>query len=289
MRNAESLGYGLPLSQIPIIIKDCNGNDLELGIIMNIVVDGYNICYKTTGTGDKTVVILQGWGTDLGVYDSVAGVIDGSRYRVIQFDFPGFGGSDEPKEPWDVDGFADFFCKFMEVMQIKKATLIGHSYGGRVIIKLAARESIPFEITNIILIDSAGVLPVRTTAQKWKIRKYKILKKFLNMKLIYAMFPEVIDDWRSRQGSADYRNATPMMRQCMVKAVNEDLTELLPKIRQEVLLIWGDQDTATPIRDAHIMEEKIPNCGLAVIPGTGHFSFLEKPAQFRGIMEAYLK
>lgn len=147
----------------------------------------------------------------------------------------------------------------------------------------------PFEITNIILIDSAGVLPVRTTAQKWKIRKYKILKKFLNMKMIYAMFPEVIDDWRSRQGSADYRNATPMMRQCMVKAVNEDLTELLPKIRQEVLLIWGDQDTATPIRDAHIMEEKIPNCGLAVIPGTGHFSFLEKPAQFRGIMEAYLK
>ena len=277
------------MSQIPIIIKDCNGNDLELGIIMNIVVDGYNICYKTTGTGDKTVVILQGWGTDLGVYDSVAGVIDGSKYSVIQFDFPGFGGSDEPKEPWDVDGFADFFCKFMEVMQIKKATLIGHSYGGRVIIKLAARESIPFEITNIILIDSAGVLPVRTTAQKWKIRKYKILKKFLNMKLIYAMFPEVIDDWRSRQGSADYRNATPMMRQCMVKAINEDLTELLPKIRQEVLLIWGDQDTATPIRDAHIMEEKIPNCGLAVIPGTGHFSFLEKPAQFRGIMEAYLK
>lgn len=277
------------MSQIPIIIKDCNGNDLELGIIMNIVVDGYNICYKTTGTGDKTVVILQGWGTDLGVYDSVAGVIDGSKYSVIQFDFPGFGGSDEPKEPWDVDGFADFFCKFMEVMQIKKATLIGHSYGGRVIIKLAARESIPFEITNIILIDSAGVLPVRTTAQKWKIRKYKILKKFLNMKLIYAMFPEVIDDWRSRQGSADYRNATPMMRQCMVKAVNEDLTKLLPKIRQEVLLIWGDQDTATPIRDAHIMEEKIPNCGLAVIPGTGHFSFLEKPAQFRGIMEAYLK
>lgn len=256
---------------------------------MNIVVDGYNICVKTTGTGDKTVVILQGWGTDLGVYDSVAGAIDGGKYRVIQFDFPGFGGSDEPKEPWDVDGFADFFCKFMEVMQIRQATLIGHSYGGRVIIKLAARESIPFEITNIILIDSAGVLPVRTAAQKWKIRKYKILKKFLNLKLIYAMFPEVIDDWRSRQGSADYRNATPMMRQCMVKAVNEDLTGLLPKIRQEVLLIWGDQDTATPIRDAHIMEEKIPNCGLAVIPGTGHFSFLEKPAQFRGIMEAYLK
>ena len=274
---------------IPLIMKACSRNDAELRIAMNIEVDGYNICYKITGSGEKTVVILQGWGTDLGVYDSVAGVIDGSKYRVIQFDFPGFGGSDEPREPWDVDGFADFFCNLMEALQVKQATLIGHSYGGRVIIKLASRESLPFEITNIILIDSAGILPVRTAAQKWKIRRYKILKKFLNLKLIYAMFPEVIDDWRSRQGSADYRNASPMMRQCMVKAINEDLTELLPKIRQEVLLIWGDKDTATPIRDAHIMEEKIPNCGLAVIPGTGHFSFLEKPAQFRGIMEAYLK
>ena len=49
---------------------------------MNIVVDGYNICYKTTGTGDKTVVILQGWGTDLGVYDSVAGVVDLSLIHI---------------------------------------------------------------------------------------------------------------------------------------------------------------------------------------------------------------
>ena len=111
----------------------------------------------------------------------------------------------------------------------------------------------PFEITNIILIDSAGVLPVRTTAQKWKIRKYKILKKFLNMKLIYAMFPEVIDDWRSRQGSADYRNATPMMRQCMVKAVNEDLTELLPKIRQEVLPMMGRSGIRQLLSGMHIL------------------------------------
>ena len=255
---------------------------------MNIEVDGYNICVKVTGEGEKTAVILQGWGTDLGVYDSVAAAIpDG--YRVVQFDFPGFGGSDEPREAWDVDGFADFFCKFMQAMEIRSALLIGHSYGGRVIIKLAARRSLPFEITNIILIDSAGILPKRTAAQKRKIRRYKVLKKILNLKVIYALFPELIDDWRSRQGSADYRNATPMMRQCMVKAINEDLTALLPEIREEVLLIWGDKDTATPIGDAHIMEEKIPNCGLAVIPGTGHFSFLERPAQFRGIMEAYLK
>lgn len=255
---------------------------------MNIEVDGYNICYKITGEGENTVVMLQGWGTDLGVYDSVAEAIN-EKYRFVQLDFPGFGGSDEPKEPWNVDAYADFFCHFMEALQIKKATLMGHSYGGRVIIKLAAREQLPFEITNIVLVDSAGVLPKKTAAQKWKIKKYKMLKKILNMKVVYALFPELIDDWRSRQGSADYRNATPMMRQCLVMAVNEDLTDCLPKIKQETLLIWGDKDTATPLSDARIMEEKIPNAGLAVLEGAGHFCFLEQPVVFRNILRSYFQ
>ncbi len=255
---------------------------------MNIEVDGYNICYRITGEGEETVVMLQGWGTYLGVYDSVADTIN-EAYRFVQFDLPGFGGSDEPREPWNVDAYADFFCHFMEALQIKKATLIGHSYGGRIIIKLAARDSIPFEIKNIVLIDSAGIVPEKSFSQKMKIKQYKVLKKILNMKAVYALFPELIDDWRSRQGSADYRNATPMMRQCLVMAVNEDLRHLLPKIRQDTLLIWGDKDTATPISDAKIMEEMIPNSGLAVLEGTGHYSFLEKPVIFRNIMRAYFR
>jgi len=255
---------------------------------MNMDIKGYNICYKITGDGDDIVVILQGWGTEFGVYDIVANSIN-ERYKVIQFDFPGFGASDEPKEAWNVDAFADFFCEFMSILKIKKVMLIGHSYGGRVIIKLAARESLPFEIVNIVLIDSAGILPKRTLKQKAKINKYKILKKILNLKMIYSLFPEVIDDWRDRQGSDDYKNATPIMRQCMVMAVNEDLTRLLPRIKQDTLLIWGDKDTATPIGDAKIMEERIPSSGLVVLKGAGHFSFLDQPNTFKKIMQSYFK
>ncbi len=256
---------------------------------MNIEVDGYNISYKITGPEDaETVILLQGWGTDLGVYDSVANAIN-EKYRFVQFDLPGFGASDEPREAWNVDAYADFFCKFMQALDIKKATLIGHSYGGRIIIKLASRESIPFEIKNIVLIDSAGIMPKRSLKQRYKIRKYKIIKKIVNVKIIYALFPELIDDWKSSQGSADYRNASPMMRQCMVMAVNEDLTELLPKIKQDALLIWGDKDTATPISDGKLMEERIPNSGLCVLEGCGHFSFLEKPGQFKSIMRSFFQ
>jgi pimeloyl-ACP methyl ester carboxylesterase len=72
-------------------------------------------------------------------------------------------------------------------------------------------------------------------------------------------------------------------------AVNEDLTGILPGIKQETLLIWGDADTATPIGDAKIMEEKIPGSGLAVLTGAGHFSFLEQPVIFRNIMRSYFE
>lgn len=255
---------------------------------MNIVVDGYNICYKVTGEGDETVVILQGWGTNLGVYDSVANAIS-EKYKVVQFDLPGFGSSDEPREGWNVDAYCDFFEKFMAALEIKKATLIGHSYGGRMIIKLATRENLSFEIDRIVLIDSAGIVPKKTAKQKFRTKKYKVMKKIFSNKVVYALFPELVDEWRSRQGSADYRNASPRMRQCLVMAVNEDLTHLMPSIKQDTLLVWGDKDTATPIGDAKIMEEKIPHAGLCVLEGTGHYSFLEQPAKFRGIIRAYFQ
>lgn len=255
---------------------------------MNIEIDGYNINYKITGEGTNTVAILQGWGTRLEMYDLVADSIK-EKYRVIQFDFPGFGGSDEPREAWDVDAYADFFCKFMQAIGVEKTALVGHSYGGRVIIKLSTRESIPFEVERIVLIDSAGILPQKSFFQKIKIKKYKILKTIFSIKVIYALFPELVDDWRNRQGSADYRSASPMMRQCLVKAVNEDLTELLPRIKQDTLLVWGDKDTATPISDAKVMEKMIPNSGLVVLEGTGHFSFLEQPTIFRNVMRTYFQ
>ncbi len=255
---------------------------------MQINVDGYNICYKITGSGSKTAVMLQGWGTDLGMYDSVANAIN-DEYTFVQFDFPGFGGSDEPKEAWNVDAYADFFLKLMDTLNIESASLIGHSYGGRVIIKLASRKDIPFTIENIVLIDSAGIVPEKTLKQKLKIANYKILKNVFGIKLIYTLFPELVEDWRNRQGSDDYKNASPIMRRCLVMAVNEDLRHLLPEIKQDTLLIWGDKDTATPISDAKIMESMISGSGLVVLNGCGHFSYLEQPAQFKSILRSYFK
>ena len=258
---------------------------------MNITIDGLDINYKISGpdgSGDAPVlVVLQGWGTGLEIYDSVATAVN-DRYRVVQCDLPGFGASDEPNEPWNVDAYADFFCAFMEALDVKKAILLGHSYGGRIIIKLAARESLPFEIEKIVLVDSAGVMPERTASQKFRVRMYKIKRNFLMSRPVHAMFPEVIDYWMSKQGSDDYRAASPMMKKCLVMAVNEDLQGIMPQVKQETLLVWGDLDADTPISDAYKMEKQIPNSALVVLDGTDHYSFLYKPVEFRGILRAFL-
>ena len=260
-------------------------------LCMNIKINDYEIAYKISGPegAEKTAVILQGWGTEMGMYDSVAAAVN-DEYRVLQVDFPGFGASDEPREPWNVDAYADFICEFFEALDIKKASLIGHSYGGRVIIKLAARSAegkLPFEIDKIVLVDSAGVMPERSAAQKRAVRRYKIKRKILTSKPVHSMFPEVIDYWMSKQGSDDYRAASPMMKKCLVMAVNEDLKDIMPLVKQETLLIWGDLDMDTPLSDAKTMESLMPNAGLAVLEGTDHFSFLYKPVEFRNILRSF--
>ena len=256
---------------------------------MEIRINDYKINYKITGPkhASRTAVILQGWGTEMGMYDSVAAAIS-DEFRVVQLDLPGFGESDEPRQPWSVDDFADFFCDFMKKLRISSTVLIGHSYGGRIIIKLAAREQLPFTIDRIVLIDSAGVMPVRTRLQEFKVKRYKLMRKFLMSKVVHPLFPEVIDYWMSKQGSDDYRAASPMMKKCLVRAVNEDLQDIMPLVKQETLLVWGDLDADTPISDAYVMEEKMPCARLVVLEGTDHFSFLYKPVEFAAALRAFL-
>lgn len=257
------------------------------GVEMQIDIEGYNIHYNIKGDGKKYVIILQGWGTKSDLYEVIVNSLC-DKYKVVSFDLPGFGDSTEPREGWSVDDFKDFFLKFTKALGIGSATLIGHSFGGRVIIKLAASKSPDLNIEKIVLIDSAGIVNPKSFKTKMKIMRYKVLKNLAGLKVAKFFFGSAVEDWKKRQGSDDYRNASPVMKQCLVKAVNENLKDLLPLIDRETLLIWGDRDTATPLSDGKTMEKLIPGAGLAVIPGTGHFSFLENPGLFDKIINAFL-
>ena len=90
-------------------------------------------------------------------------------------------------------------------------------------------------------------------------------------------------------GSSDYAQASPRMRAILSKCVNEDLKSVMPDIKAPTLLIWGEQDTATPLSDAKVMEKLIPEAALVPFSGCGHYSFLDNPVQFGAVLESFLK
>lgn len=79
-----------------------------------------------------------------------------------------------------------------------------------------------------------------------------------------------------------------MMRAVMSRCVNEDLRSVMPSIKASTLLIWGEEDTATPLSDARTMEKLIPDAGLVAFPGCGHYSFLDNPRGFKAVISSFL-
>ncbi len=254
--------------------------------IIETYIDDLKINYIKQGTG-KTVLILPGWGTVQNTYITLISSI--STYaNVMYLDMPGFGESEEPKESWNIDNYISFIKKFIESQNIKELDLIGHSNGGRIIIKLMGQESLNFKVNKIILIGSAGIVHKKSLKIKLKIRTFKFCKKFAELGLVKKVFPNLLDKVKKHFGSDDYKNASPILRSTMVKLINEDVREFLPKINVPTLLIWGENDTATPIEDAELMEKMIPDAGLIRVKGCSHYVFLENPSYVNIIIKNFL-
>lgn len=248
-------------------------------------IDGIPVNYAEQGAGDA-VLLLHGWGADITLFGEMINTLS-VKYRVLAPDMPGFGKTPEPPRSWNVDDYVDFVLKFIEKFGLSRISLLGHSFGGRVIIKMNARKERSFDIEKIVFVDAAGIKPEKTWKQKMNQRTYKMGKAFLSLPPVKGLFPDALDNLRKKRGSADYNSATPIMRETLVKVVNEDLRHLLPEIACPALLIWGEQDTATPLSDAKLMEQLIPDAGLVVVQGAGHYSFLEHPYYVMRVLKSF--
>lgn len=246
-------------------------------------IDGLRVRRLREGSG-LPVVVLHGWGSSIETVASIVQALSGIA-EVHALDLPGFGESEAPPAPWGVEDYRRFLARFMDEVGVScPAVLIGHSNGGRVAIALAAAE--PWRVSRMILIDSAGIRPKRTFTYHRKVAMAKIGKHAA--RLLGAPGRRLRDLLVGRAASADYAAALPQMRPTFVKLVNSDLRELLPQVKAPTLLIWGDADTATPLADAHLMERLIPDAGLVVFEGAGHFSYLDQQARFARIAQHFI-
>lgn len=245
-----------------------------------------------TGTG-KPLIILHGWGSSSEVMFPTARQLQEIRTCCL-IDFPGFGRSPEPPKAWSVDDYAAFVADFLrQTFPGKKVDLLVHSYGARVTLKLLADSETASLVDKVIITGGAGLKPKRKA--KYYLKKYtaKILK------MPFTILPEPFRErglnrlrntslWK-RLGSSDYQKLSGVMRETFVKSVTEYLDVLLPQIKHEVLLIWGKNDSATPVDQAERMEKGLKSGVLILMENAGHYAFLDQPAQFSAISKAYLE
>lgn len=245
--------------------------------------DNIELAYSVEGEGD-TVFLLHGWGCDRNIWKSTTELLR-NHFRVVAVDFAGFGLSAEPCEVWGVEEFTRSIETLAKHLGVERPTLVGHSFGGRVSILYASRN----EVAKIILTDAAGVKPRRSFAYYRKVYIFKLMKAMLPLLVGKQKAQMLIDQRRQKAGSSDYNRATPMMRAILSKCVNEDLCHVMPKVVAPVLLFWGDKDTATPLSDAKKMERLMPDAGLVVAEGAGHFAMLEQAELWRASVKSFLK
>lgn len=249
------------------------------------------ISYTVLGQG-KPLLILHGWGSSSKVMMSLAQNLAHLRTCYL-IDFPGFGDSPAPTTAWDVDRYADAIWDLIGGLNLEKPDFLVHSFGGRVTLKLCARSESKNKTGKILITGGAGMKPRRS--MKFYFKKY--LAKTL--KFPFLLLPGSLREkglaalrktslWKSL-GSSDYRSLSGVMREIFVKTVTEYLESSLPKIDNEVLLLWGKNDDTTPLYQAERMDKHLKNSALVTIDNAGHYAFLDQPVQFKLIAEAFFK
>lgn len=250
---------------------------------MNIEINGLNINYETEGSG-MPMVFLHGWGGSTKSFQFLYDYYK-TNFQVINLDLPGFGQSDEPKEAWDVGDYSDFIVAFYKALKIVKPIVVAHSFGCRVTIKSAGKMS----YHKLVMTGAAGIKPKRSINYYIKVYSYKLMKNIAKLPGFKQLLGPKVSAYRNKAGSSDYNDASEIMKSVLVKSVNEDLRAYLPKLKASTLLIWGENDTATPLSNGQLMEKMIPDAGLVVLDGGTHFAYLEQAGRFKAILDAFVE
>lgn len=222
----------------------------------------------------KDIVLLHGWGQNIEMMDPIGKGLE-KDFFITNIDLPGFGKSSEPTYGYTIYDYYEVLDELLTKLKIKNPILIGHSFGGRISIIYAAKK----KVDKLVLLSS----PFRRSNKKNSI-KVKLLKFMKKVPVI----KELESYMKTKIGSTDYKNATPMMRTILVNTVNEDLTGYLKQISNPTLLIWGDNDTAVSVEDAKYAESIMKDAGLVIYEGCTHYAYLERLDQTVNILNNFL-
>ena len=226
--------------------------------------------YEKYGSNKKSILILPGWGNTRETFYYLINQLQ-NKYTIYIIDYPGFGNTSQLQEEWTLEDYTEWIISFMKKNGIHNPHIIAHSFGGRITSLLISKYHI--QVDKILLIDVAGIKRRKNIKQFLKEKLYKVLKKCT------YLFP-VLKQEELRQklllyfSSEDYKNIPKSMQKTFQNIIKKDLRKYYKLIPNETLLIWGEKDKDTPLKDGYYLNRIIKNSALIIYKGAEHFSYL---------------
>lgn len=235
-----------------------------------------------------TLIILHGWQSSKEKWQRVKEDIEKSGIEVLVPDLPGFKSELALEKGWNLDDYIDWFNSFSK--DLEKFFLLGHSFGGRIAIKFASKYS--ERIKGLILVSAAGLKPKKNYYLEILTfpTRVEILKRIFSLPILsnfYSLLREIFYRYILRK--TDYLKAKGAMKETFKKIIEEDLTPLLAQIQTPTLIIWGNKDKITPLKDAYFIKEKIKNSKLEILENVGHAPHLETPEKLSETILRFLE
>jgi pimeloyl-ACP methyl ester carboxylesterase len=241
---------------------------------------------ETWGDAPPAVLVLHGWRrTHADFAASFGPGAPGGALPTLAPDLPGFGATPEPPAPWGSGEYAAAVARLLESDDGPGAgaavVVVGHSLGGRVAVRLAAAR--PDLVAALVL---SGAPLVATSGRR---RRAPAAFRLARLARRAHLVGEArMERARRRHGSADYRAAEGVMRDVLVRMVNEGYDDALAALRCPVELVWGDDDAEAPPAVARAVADAVPGSRLTLCPGAGHLTPLTVPAELRAAADRAL-
>ena len=216
---------------------------------------------------EPKICFLHGWGGSSSDFSLIT-----NNFESIAIDLPGFGKSKEPESSMNPKEYAEYIINLIpDTVEV----LVGHSFGGKVAVHMSFMKN----YKNLVLIGSPLIRKTPEVTLNLRLNLYKFLNSF------NLISDKRLEKYKNKYGSEDYKNAEGIMRDSLVKTVNEDLSELLPKIDINVKLIWGEKDVIVPLSIGEEANNKFKDSQLTVFKDAGHNMLRRKSNEITKIIK----
>lgn len=262
-----------------------------------VTVDGSQVYVEQWGAGEP-VLLIHGFGGSSHNWARVAEEL-ADRYRLVAPDLRGFGWSERPpdRDAYSFDNQVATVLGVLDALEVERAHVVGHSYGGGVALWLASRH--PQRVRSLTLIGSTfpgtefesgrrlpSAGPLTPLAVRWMLRP-----SFLRNALESSYFdPGKVDDalveeYRDRLRVEGVNRA---FRGLTAKSSRPQGSIDLDALEIPTLVLWGAEDPLLPAESGQRFAEAIPNGTFVAIPNCGHTPMEETPEAFVAALEPFL-